>query len=353
MEPTRNVAWILGAASPLGAALARAASPHYAKIHLCDTPQKRAILSALLPRLETPRDRIHLREMNVELPFAGLPEGIISEETGRTDIYHAAHRMDRSLAASEIHGHNSLALERVFAIAYMVKNLGSITVITDAGLVGDFEGRFSEAWTDVGQAPFDDVDKSSLQVERACLEDKKLPILRCRTGLTLLPGALPELHPHWRSAADILLGSVKWLSKLPRFVSVPAAVAEGSLAPITPSEWAADVMVHLASEPKAVRRAHHLIVDPKPSIEAVLNLASAQLGGARIKGGLPVGLIAKLGKVPGFKEAARRNADHVAAWWTPHRYCLSKNDLDTSHLASLLPPALEIPTWVKVKPHLR
>ena len=208
---------------------------------------------------------------------------------------------------------------------------------------------FSEAWTDAGQTPFDDVDKSSLQIELACIEEKRLPIIRYRTGLTLLPPALSSMFPHWRKTSNVLLSSVQWLARLPRFVTVPAAMAEGARAPITPADFAAKVMLHFAAAQKGIHEAFHLVVDPKPPMEEVLRCAADVLGGARIRGGLPINLIAKLGKVPGFRETARRNADQVAAWWTPHRYCLSKNDVDTAHLQAHLPPTLHLPSWDEVK----
>lgn len=349
MGTPSKAALILGAASPLGAALACSISEDdYDRVFLADSAAKRVVLSALLSHMKISKEAVRIEETDVRLCFAGLPVPDAFQNM-TVDIFHAAHRMDRTLPASEIHSHNTLFLERVFSIAYAVGDLGCVTVVTDVGTVGDYPRRFSEAWTDAGQTPFDDVDKSSLQIERACLEETDLPVIRARVGLVLLSPYLKNLFQYWHTTSQTLLGSVQWLAKLPRFLTVPAAVAEGSLAPITPSHWAARVLLHLARNEKAARNAYHLIVDPKPPIETALDAAADILGGARIKGGLPVNLIAKLGRVPGFKETARRGADHVASWWTPHRYCLSKNDLDTAHLRSLLPLGLSVPTWDDVK----
>jgi nucleoside-diphosphate-sugar epimerase len=349
MSESSKAALILGAASPLGAALACAINKgDYDQVFLADSPTKRGVLSAILSHMKISKESVRIVESDVRLPFAGLtvPDAFRHMSA---DIFHAAHRMDRTLPAADIHPHNTLALERIFSIAHAVENLGSVTVITDVGTAGDYPSRFSEAWTDAGQTPFDDADKSSLQIERACLEETGLPIIRARVGLVLLPPRLKPLFQYWRTTSKTLLGSVQWLAKLPKFLTIPAAVAEGSFAPVTPADWAGRVLLHLAREEKARRNAYHLIVDPKPPIETVLNAAADILGGARIKGGLPVNLIAKLGRVPGFKETARRSADQVASWWTPHRYCLSINDLDTAHLRSLLPLRLFVPTWDDVK----
>lgn len=354
MSEPQKVALILGAASPLGAALACAIEAgEYDRIILADSSGKRSILSSLSAHLQLPRDTFRIEEMDATQPLAGLPEALlVSLRDATVDIFHLTHRRDRTLAAADIHPHNTLALERVFALAYAAPKVGAVCVVTDVGLAGDFPGVFSEAWTDVGQTPFDDVDKSSLQIERSCIDEARLPIIRFRCGLTLLPQNLSPLFRYWRAPSEVLLTSVRWLAKLPRLISVPAAVADGSLAPLTPADWAADVILHFAREKKGLQCAHHLVVDPKPAIETVLNAATDIQGGARIKGGLPVNLIAALGRVPGFRETARRNADQVAAWWTPHRYCLSKNDLDTAHLRGLLPTSLSIPTWNDIKGQL-
>jgi hypothetical protein len=351
MKVQKKTALILGAVSPLGAASALAADPReYDRLILAADTVDEPTASALSKRLRLPASNIHVVTMDISQPFAGLPESLLNEKAAPIiDIFHAAHCVNRSIAASDLHSRNTLLLERVFSIAYTIENLGVLTVITDVGLAGDYPGRFSEAWTDVGQTPFDDVDKSSLQIELICLEEKRLPIIRGRAGLTLLPKGASDLLADTQAPSAVLLGSVSRLAKLPRFITLPAAVAEGCLAPVTPSDWAAAALMHLVREKKGIGEAHHLIVTPKPPMQTLLDAATELLGGPRIKGGLPTDAIARLGRIPGLKEIARRNADQVSAWFTPHRYCLSRNDLDTSRLESLLPSSLWAPSWSLVK----
>jgi hypothetical protein len=355
MTGREKAAVVLGAASPIGAALALAVDPsEYGLLILAAEAADEPVLVALSKRVRCPVSKIRFAALDIAKPFAGIENTLLKETFDlTTDIFHAAHCMDRSTSASDLHPLNALMLERVFSIAYTVKHLGIVSVITDVGLVGDYPGRFSETWTDVGQTPFDDVDKSSLQAERICMEEKGLPIMRWRTGLTLLPKVASDLLDRKYVTSDVLLGSVRWLSKLPRFVTLPAAVAEGSFAPITPSDWAAAAILHLVRERNGVGEARHLIIDPKPRMQSVLDAAAESLGGARIRGGLPTDAIATLGKIPGFREIARRNADQVSAWFTPHRYCLSRNDLDTSRLTAVLPPSLKAPTWAEVRSDFR
>ncbi len=351
MTGPKKTALILGAASPMGAAIASAADPKdYDRIILAAEADDESALIALSQRLRVPAANVHPMILDATQPFAGLPESLLKEPTpAEFDIFHAAHCVNRSRSAHDLHARNTLMLERVFSIAYTVQRLGTVCVITDAGLVGDYPGRFSETWTDVGQTPFDDVDKSSLRIERLCMAEKRLPIIRARIGITLLSSVSKDLLSFRDAPSLVLLGSVDWLAKLPRFMTLPAAVAEGSLAPVTPSDWGADVLHFLVREKKGIGEAHHLTVSPGPPMQTALDAAADCLGGAHIRGGLPVGVVSKLGRIPGFREIARRNADQMSAWFTPHRYCLSRNELDTSKLETLVPTSLKPPIWPEIK----
>jgi hypothetical protein len=190
-------------------------------------------------------------------------------------------------------------------------------------------------------------------MEKACLQafqEHKLPVVRARIGLLFNYQELPftEKAPHWKSAAEELIPSIKMLGKFPRFMSIPSAVTKGSLAPLTPIAWAAKAIVQMSTEPQAVGNAFHLVLDPPPLMEDVLKRITESAGGAKIKGGLPVALLKKLGIVPGFKETVRRQADQIASWWTPHRYCLSKNEFDTHNVTEILSDQ-DIPlSWEKI-----
>ncbi len=355
MTETRKAALVFGAASSLGAAVSCAVTPKdYDYLLLAAPGSERPAVSALISGMKMPRESIRIEETDISAPSTGLSQTAFNiMDKCETDIFHIASRLDRTLSASAIYEHNALALLKILEIGRTIKQVGCITVITDVGLSGDYPGKFSESWTDVGQTPFDDVDKSSLQIEKLCLEQEDLPIIRARTGLLLSNPEQLKKTKGRQSLSETLLGSVKWLSKLPRFITLPSAVAQGCLAPITPTDWAAKVLIHMASQKKGIGAAHHLVIDPKPPMENLLRMAANQLGGAQIKGGLPVNLVTKLGLIPGLKETARRNADHLASWWTPHRYCLSQNDLDTTRTKALLSPELQIPQWNDVKDLVR
>ncbi|MCP4198654.1 MAG: hypothetical protein GY762_16025 [Proteobacteria bacterium] len=256
-------------------------------------------------------------------------------------IFYFAHIRDRHLTSPEIKRKNRLMRNRLFETARQIADLQSIVVVTDVGLVGDYPGQFSENWVDVEQIPFDEVDRSSIGLEKACLHaisGHKLPIVRARIGLLFNYEELPFSNraPHWKSAAEELIPAIKVLGKLPRFMSIPSAVSKGSLAPLTPIAWAAKAIARVSTEPQAVGKAFHLVIDPPPTMEEVLKRITVSAGGAKLKGGLPVSLLGKLGIIPGFKETVRRQADQIASWWTPHRYCLSKNEMDTENVKDML-----------------
>ena len=124
---------------------------------------------------------------------------------------------------------------------------------------------------------------------------------------------VPKPDRFWTPTSEILLGSVSFLKRLPRFMTIPVAVAKGALAPITPADWAADVLLRLAQSKAAPGGAVHLVIDSPPSMDRLLEELSRKTGGPRIRGGLPADIVAKLGIVPGFRELARRNADNNAS----------------------------------------
>lgn len=344
---------VLGAASPVGAALLHTlvsrgekAGVIYAAEQLADL----RFLRELRTVLGRDADRIQIITYEPNKKHLGFDDDVRKRlcET-KTHIYHLAHTRDRSRAASEISAHNSGVCDGVLHMARQAENLGALVIGTDVGLAGDYRGVFSEHWVDVGQVSFDEVDRSSLETEIKCLEETELPIIRARLGLLSDPRHIPIRNPHWASAVATLLPSVGILKRLPLFLSIPTAVAKGALAPLTPTEWAAQALVVLADSEDARGHAVHLVVSPLPRMETVLATASRVVGGARIRGGLPVGLVERLGKIPGLTETARVQADHLASWWTPHRYCLSRNKLDTSIAEKLVYTNLPLPTWRKLE----
>jgi nucleoside-diphosphate-sugar epimerase len=348
--PQRH-ALVLGASSRIGAALIRSLkAAGFAHAVLADRGERLDILRNLVSRFGRSDGDTSIVAMDPEKPFAGLDDDILARlAQSPLVVFHLAHLRDRALPAADIRRTNSLMLERALAIAYRAQRLTSLTIVTDAGLVGDYPGRFSENWIDVGQTPFDEVDRSSMEIEIACTEERAIPIVRARVGLVLDSIHVPEPSRYWPSPSDVLLRSVGFLKKLPRFVTVPAAVAKGAMAPISPADWSAEVLLDISQNREAIGTAVHLVIDAPPSMDRLLEELSRKTGGARIRGGLPADIVAKLGIIPGFKELARRNADQIASWWTPHRYCLSRNDLDTSHLRALLQKTLFPPSWASLK----
>ncbi len=340
---------VLGGATRLGAAvlreLARDASFEDTVI-AADLPDRRYELGQIKKALGATGERVDLATYDPEKDQLGFTSAVLDAmKNGELHLLHLGHFRDRTLTASMIRQHNLRVIDQLVQLASSARRLESFVVVTDIGLVGDYPGRFSETWTDVGQVPFDEVDRSSLDVELICLEAKDLPVVRARVGLLSdLDWAALDEAP-WQAAAEVLVTSLRILSKLPSFTRIPSAVVKGSLAPLTPTDWAAKALVNLARNPAAHGKALHLIVDPPPGMDAVLEMVTRNAGGARLTGGLPVGLVGQFGRVPGLSEAARKQADHLASWLTPHRYCLSRNDLDTSQVRSLLSSSRLAPDW--------
>ncbi|MCP4603557.1 MAG: hypothetical protein GY847_24070 [Proteobacteria bacterium] len=351
MKPDTGSTLVFGAATRLGAAVVQQLATDKEGGHsiiAVDRSSERTILGYLRSSLGSAAERVDVALYDPGKPELGLDSSVkqrIKDETSR--IIHLAHIRDRTLAASEIRKHNLEVCTGILDFARAATYLESLIVVTDVGLTGDYPGCFSESWADVGQVPFDEVDRSSLEVEVACLGASGLPIVRARVGLLSdIDGLSPST---WRSAAEVLLPSIRYLRRLPRFLGIPSAVAKGSLAPLTPTKWAAQALVHLSQNSRAPGNAVHLVSAPPPMMEEVLASLTHQVGGAKLRGGLPIGLIEHIGKIPGLTKAAKQQADHVASWWTPHRYCLSRNELDTFWLKSLLPETLFPPLWREIE----
>ncbi len=348
-------ALLLGAASRIGAAIMGSLERDgYTHAVLAERADRRAALEAITRGAGRTLENTTIVTMDPERPFAGLDDGLL-RAIGEHPvvIFHLAQSRDRRAPADDIRRHNPLMLDRALSIAYKADRLISLVVVTDVGLVGDYPGLFSEGWIDVGQTPFDEVDRTSLEAELACADGQTIPILRARVGVVLDSVHAPEPYRYWSPPSEILLGAVSFIRRLPRFVTVPVAVARGALAPVTPADWAAEVLLALARKREAAGGAVHLVIDAPPSMDRFLEELSRKLGGARVRGGLPADVIARLGIVPGFRELARRNADQIAAWWTPHRYCLSRNHLDTARLRALLSDTLFSPSWASLRGTVR
>jgi hypothetical protein len=349
---SRRIAFVIGAASPLGAALLKhPVLDRYHHLIVADAPSKQHIVRALVQLANRSMSRTTILKMDPRKPFAGLELPLPQIGTSHLlDLFYLSHSRDRSLAASVVRGHNDLMFERIVSIAYKIETLHSLIVVTDIGLVGDYPGKFSENWIDVGQTPFDEVDRSSIAVELSCLKENELPIVRIRVGLVLDPDGLPSFHAYWPPASEVFIGFSSIIRRLPRLVTIPVAAAKGALAPVTPADFAAEVMLLATENARPGNSAIHAVMDPAPTIDAMLEMAGRRIGGARLRAGLPIDKVAKLGFVPGFRELARRNADQLASWWTPHRYCLSQNRVDTTHLKTLLPATFEFPKLRALEP---
>lgn len=346
-----KAALVLGSASPIGAGLIeRFARSDEGLLVLADSARRLHAVHQLIRFYGIDPKRTEVIRMDADLPFAGIPGEVIDRLGGfEVALYHLAHLRDRELPAFEIRAGNDLMLERAFALAYKLPSLTKLLVVTDVGLIGDYPGRFSESWLNVGQTPFDEVDRSSLTVELSCFATKDLPIVRARIGLCFGPEGIPKGAILWPSGDRELVKSTDFFTKLPSFVRIPVAIAHKSLAPLTPVSWGAEALARLAHAPETAGNAYHLVLDAPPPMEEVLYESSVLAGGAKIRGRLPIDAISTLGVIPGFKETARRNADQIAAWWTPHRYCLSRNDLDTSALNAVLPEDARAPSWRELK----
>ena len=350
MKRVKRLALVLGAMSPIGAALMlHPQLRRYDQVILSEKRSRHYFLEQLSSKISREATTISVAPLDAGKPFAGIDvrSGAFSD-ADIVDIFYLAHLRDRGMGASEVREHNTLMFDRVLSIAYKLPSLHSLSILTDIGLVGDYPGCFSENWVDVGQTPFDEVDRSSLDIELLCLKENHLPIIRTRVGFVLPPENVEVPTAFWPKVSETVVGIAPLLRKLPRFLTLPVAAAKGALAPITPSELAAEVLLK-GCEGTPEAGAIHAVVDPSPTIESALRVASRSVGGARLKPGLPVDKVAKLGRIPGLKELARRNADQIAAWWTPHRYCISKNEVDTSKLRGLLPKARTQYEWSKLQ----
>jgi hypothetical protein len=354
MNPHPGGTLIFGASSKLGAAVLKnivetgpADEPVIAACHV----SKADFLKRLVPRLAPDAGIIETVFYDPEKPGLGLDAAALQKiGKGISAFYHLDHERNRTLSGSATRRRNLAMCEGVLDLAGKMGHLGALLVVTDIGLAGDYPGRFSEHWIDVGQIPFDEIDHSSIEVETACVAATELPVIRARVGL--LSDFFEERisDPSWSRAAEVLLSSIRVFKVLPRFLTIPSVVAKGSLAPLTPVEWAARALVHLAEKPEAIGHAVHLVVSPPPSMEEILENLTSRIGGARLKGGLPVEFVRIIGKLPGLTETARKQADNLASWWTPHRYCLSRNDFDTSLTKSLLSKEMAPPSWSEVEP---
>jgi hypothetical protein len=331
-------ALILGAACPIGTALMKhSAFKRYRKVILADGAPKQYIVRAIAKRLGRSLSNTTILPLWPEKPFAGLDTALgLLDSIGDIDIFNLSHSRDRKRSSTEIRDHNDLMFERSVSIAYKLTQLHSIAMVTDIGLVGDYPGRFSENWIEVGQTPFDEVDRSSIAIELACLKEPTLPIKRVRVGLVLDPEGFPSSFGYWPPASEIFVGFSNILRRLPHMVTIPVAAAKGGRIPITPADLAAEVLLCAVEDSSTSESAIHAVTEPSPTVDMVLSLVARRIGGARMRSGLPIDKVAKLGLIPGFKELARRNADQLASWWTPHRYCLSVNDVDTSRLHRVL-----------------
>ncbi len=346
-----KAALMLGSASPIGAGLIQwFAKSDEELLVLADTARHLHAVHQLIRLYDLDPKRTVVARMDPDLPFAGIPQEIVDRlGRHRVALYHLAHIRNRELPAFEIRSRNDLMLDRAFALASKFPSLDKLLVVTDVGLIGDYPGRFSESWLNVGQTPFDEVDRSSLTVELNCIATLDLPIVRARIGLCFGPAGIPERAAVWPSGDKELVKSTDFFTKLPSFIRIPVAIASKSLAPLTPVSWAAESLARLSAMPESTGNAYHLVLDAPPPMEEVLYEASVLAGGAKIRGRLPLDAISMLGIIPGFRETARRNADQIASWWTPHRYCLSRNDLDTSALKALLPEERPAPSWRELK----
>ncbi len=342
---------VLGAASPLGiTVLSQLAKTEGINTIAADLSSKYQFLLRYKSQLGSAADRVTVAILDPFLEYFGFEQTLLDQiEETTTHIYHFAHTRNRTIAASTIGQRNRAICDKALALAHITQNLEALVVVTDVGLVGDFPGQFSESWVDVGQVPFDEVDRSSIEVESNCLKETDLPIVRARVGLLSDLREEPDLDVPWRSAAEVLFPSIRYLKKISRYIKLPSAVAKNSLAPLTPTEWAAETIVYLSRDTQANGQAFHLVIHPPPTIEEVLMTVSKQGGGARLSGGLPISVLDRLGVIPGLKETVRRHTDHLASWWTPHRYCLSRNEFNTFNSETSLPESLSCPSWSEMK----
>ncbi len=335
---------VLGAASKLGYAL----SSHLLETTSNDHTIIAADVTANRIALEKWRasqgtERIVCAEYSTDAPFLGFSSLLQDRIKSRvTRVFNVAHLWDRRQKDVFIKRHNTDLCRRVIAAARTMERLESVVVFTDVGLVGDYPGKFSEGWLDVGQTLLDEVDRTSLEVERTYTAEAELPVVRARIGLLSDSASLLESE---RTAAETLVPFVKIIKKMPRFLSVPVFVRNDSLAPLTPTGWAARSASNLAADPRSLGRSVHLIVAPSPETIDVLAKVCELAGGARIKRGLLSSYTKVAEIMPGLSETTKRQADQVASLWTPHRYCLSRNDLDTSGLLELLSDKGRLPSW--------
>ncbi|MCU0662504.1 MAG: hypothetical protein MUC50_09290 [Myxococcota bacterium] len=336
--------FIIGAVSPLGATLLH---------HLVKTTSEPILILDESSKVAALRDLVHhYGSERVEMAFSDPLSGFESlrpelQEALRHNvrfIYNLAFDCDRRRSASALHRANDSAVRFALSLASMAEHLLALVSVTDVGLAGDYPGRFYESWMDVSQRSLDAVDASSLEAEKA-LVASGLPVIRARIGLLSDPD--PDLFDaaDWPSAARVLVPTLPLLRRLPRVLSIPTIVDEGSLAPLSPLPWTAQALAVLAGDGEAVGKAVHMVLGEPVPMTSLLYELHQVVGGARVKGGLPVHLLDSLAEMPGISEALRRRFDQLSSLWTPHRYCLSRNDLDTTVAQSLLGKTLPQPRW--------
>jgi hypothetical protein len=335
---------VIGAASPLGATLL----DHLVKtteggILAMDASSRVAILRDYIVRYGTERVDIAVGEASTGVD-ALRPELAQALRKDIFTIYNLSFDFNRRRASQALRRANESSIRFAISLARMAENLVSFINVSDIGIAGDYPGRFYESWLDVSQRFLDEVDATSLLAEKA-LMDTQLPVVRARIGLLSDPD--PDLfkYPGWPSAARILVPTLPLLQHLPRMMSIRTIVEDGSLAPVSPLPWAARALATLGGQPAAIGKAVHLVLgEPIPMIDLLEELHQA-VGGAKVKGGLPVKLLDAVAQMPGVSEALRRRFDQLSSLWTPHRYCLSRNDFDTAIAQTLLTKTLPEPRW--------
>jgi nucleoside-diphosphate-sugar epimerase len=179
MKNKPDMALILGAASPLGCAVMWLLVTEGVSVIATDNASRTDFLNDFKTRLGAAGERIRIVTGELEDATFGLGSVLDKELDDRSArIFSFAHIRDRHLTSSDIKRKNRLIRTRLLDTARHMTNLQSLVVITDVGLIGDYRGRFSESWVDVGQIPFDEVDRSSIGMEKACLQafqEHKLP----------------------------------------------------------------------------------------------------------------------------------------------------------------------------------
>lgn len=340
---------VIGGASPLGVCLVEHISrTSDIDIIVIDEPSRFEFIEHLAEALtDDPlvRGRVTAMSWRQENGFPYLPSQIVRELAADARyVLEVGFQRDRSVDSFSILHRNPSLFRLALEIAGNASSIESLVITTDVGVTGDYPGRFYENWTDAEQAPFDAVDATSLDVEKLALQSQ-VPIVRGRLGVLSDPDRPILWGKHWKPAALTLLPHLHILRRLPRHFAIPMAIAEKCKAPLTPIEWAARALWALAQNPHAVGSAFHLIMWHKPSMIDVLQALTARADGARITNRLPRRSVEGLSRMPGMHEIVRVRFDHMASFWTPNRYCLSVNDLDTSLSETVLGAGVAPPSW--------